>query len=86
MENKKWIVRYYDKKGNLISWHYINDRTEHEAENEAMADMPCKCEDWSLTPAPTEEEKREEKILRLIGMGIISFKRKDTLITRCLHL
>jgi len=47
MEN--WIVRYYDKRDNLIESFLIKDRTEHEAENEAMAQMPDKCEDWTLT-------------------------------------
>ncbi len=50
MERKDWIVRYYDKKDNLISSHIIKDRTEHEAENEAMGDMPYECEDWTLVP------------------------------------
>jgi len=48
MENKNWIVRYYDKKNNLIGSHIIKDRTEHEAENEAMADMPDNCDDWTM--------------------------------------
>ena len=33
---KDWIVRYYDKKDNLIGSHIIKDRTEHEAEEEAI--------------------------------------------------
>lgn len=45
-----WIVRYYDKKDNQIGSHLIKGRTEHEAEEEAIADMPYECEDWSLTP------------------------------------
>jgi hypothetical protein len=48
MEKKNWRVRYYNKKGNEISNHLIKDRTEHEAENEAMADMPRDCDDWSM--------------------------------------
>jgi len=45
---KDWIVRYYDKKDKLIGSHVIKDRTEHEAEEEAIADMPLECEDWTL--------------------------------------
>jgi len=45
-----WIVRYYDKKDKQIGSHLIKGRTEHEAEEEAIADMPYECEDWSLTP------------------------------------
>ncbi len=50
MERKDWIVRYYDKKDNLIDSFIIRDRTEHEAENEAMGLMPYECEDWILVP------------------------------------
>ena len=50
METKNWIVRYYDKRNNLIGSHIIKDRTEPEAENEAMGDMPYECDDWTLTP------------------------------------
>jgi hypothetical protein len=45
---KDWIVRYYDKKDKQIGSHVIKDRTEHEAENEAIADMPLECEDWTM--------------------------------------
>ncbi len=45
---KNWIVRYYDKKDKQIGSHIIKDRTEHEAEEEAIADMPLNCEDWTL--------------------------------------
>ena len=48
-EVQDWIVRYYDKKDNQIGSHLIKSRTEHEAEEEAIADMPYECEDWSLT-------------------------------------
>jgi hypothetical protein len=47
-EIKDWIVRYYDKKDNLIGSHIIKERTENEAENEAIADMPLNCEDWTM--------------------------------------
>ena len=46
--HKDWIVRYYDKKDKLIGSHVIKDRTEHEADNEAVADMPSECEDWTM--------------------------------------
>ena len=45
---KDWIVRYYDKKDKLINSQIIKDRTEHEAEHEAIADMPYECEDWTM--------------------------------------
>lgn len=45
---KNWKVRYYDKNCNLILFIIIKDRTEHEAENEAMAQMPGKCDDWTM--------------------------------------
>ena len=48
MKRENWIIRYYDKKDVLISSHLIKDRTEHEAENEAVGDMPNKCEDWTM--------------------------------------
>ena len=43
-----WIATYYDIQGNVISEHEIHDRNEHEAEHEAIADMPWNCDDWSL--------------------------------------
>jgi hypothetical protein len=48
---KNWIVRYYDKKDKLIGSHMIKDRTDHEAQEEAIADMPLNCEDWTLVPS-----------------------------------
>jgi hypothetical protein len=47
-ESKNWIVRYYDRKNVLIGSHLIKDRTENEAESEAVADMPDNCDDWTL--------------------------------------
>ena len=52
-----WVVTYYDIKDDVISTHVINDRHEHEAENEAIADLPYHCEDWSLMPEGFFEEK-----------------------------
>lgn len=46
---KDWKVRYYDKNNKVISSHIIKDRTEHEAEKEAIADFPENCEDWTMT-------------------------------------
>jgi len=51
-KTQDWIVRYYDKKDNLIGSHLIKSRTEHEAEEEAIADMPYECEDWTLVAKP----------------------------------
>jgi hypothetical protein len=47
-DTKDWIVRYYDKKDKQIGSHIIKDRTEHEASEEAIADMPLECEDWTM--------------------------------------
>jgi hypothetical protein len=47
-EAKDWIVRYYDKRDKQIGSHIIKNRTEHEAEEEAIADMPIEAEDWTL--------------------------------------
>jgi len=49
-EVQDWIVRYYDKKDKQIGSHLIKERTEHEAEEEAIANMPYECEDWTLMP------------------------------------
>ena len=43
-----WVVTYYDIKDNIISSHDIKDRNEHEAEKEAIADLPYHAEDWTL--------------------------------------
>lgn len=51
-----WTATYYDIKDNVISQHEINDRSEHEAEDEAIADMPPNTEDWSLMPEGFFEE------------------------------
>lgn len=48
--SRNWIVRYYDKNNKLIGEHKIIDRTEHEAEKEAVADMPYECDDWTMMP------------------------------------
>ena len=48
-----WTVIYYEGTSNkILSQHDIKDRTEHEAEKEAIADMPSGCEDWSLSKIP----------------------------------
>lgn len=56
MERKNWLVRYYDKNDKEISHHIIKDRTEHEAENEAMADIPRECEDWTMVEVEIVEQ------------------------------
>jgi hypothetical protein len=48
---RDWIVTYYNIYNQIISAHVIKNRTEHQAEHEAYADMPCHCEDWSMVPA-----------------------------------
>jgi len=48
MNNRyNWKVTAYDKDNNIIEQWVIENRTEHEAENEAMADLP-ECDDWSM--------------------------------------
>ena len=47
---KDWIATYYDKNDKVIHTEEFKDRTEHEAENEAMGLMPRECEDWTLMP------------------------------------
>lgn len=43
-----WQVVAYDEKNNVIEQWIIKDRTEHEAEKEATADLPI-CDDWTMT-------------------------------------
>jgi hypothetical protein len=45
-----WIATYYNKKDEIIHVEVFENRTEHEAENEAMGLMPLECEDWTLVP------------------------------------
>jgi hypothetical protein len=45
-----WIATYYDKEGGIILTETFIDRTEHEADSEAVGLMPYDCEDWSLQP------------------------------------
>jgi hypothetical protein len=47
---KNWIARYYDGIDNIIRTEKFYNRTEGEAENEAIGLMPDNCEDWSLVP------------------------------------
>lgn len=51
-----WTVTYYDIKDNVIAQYEIKDRSESQAEKEAIADMPANCEDWSLMPEGFFEE------------------------------
>jgi len=55
MERTNWIARYYDENDNVIHTETFKDRTEYEAENEAMGLMPDGCEDWTLVPDETIE-------------------------------
>jgi len=43
-----WRVVAYDEKNNVIEAWTIENRTEHEAEKEATADLPI-CDDWTMT-------------------------------------
>jgi len=54
-----WIATYYTEGNDIISAHVIKDRTEQEAEKEAIADMPMDCDDWTLMPEPTDAEKKQ---------------------------
>lgn len=42
-----WLVTYYDDEV-ILSTHIIENRDEHQAEHEAIADMPIDCNDWSM--------------------------------------
>ena len=56
MENKNWKIKYYDKNDKLISSFLIENRTEHEAQNEAMGDIPNNCEDWTMMPESIKKD------------------------------
>ena len=49
MNRYNWTVCVYDEHDNKIDQWVIKDRTEHEAENEAIADLPSNCADWTMT-------------------------------------
>ena len=51
-----WCATYYDKNNKVLCKEKFYDRTEHEAENEAMGLMPTNCDDWSLVPYIDEVE------------------------------
>lgn len=60
---KNWLVTYYDKNNKIIGTPYeIKDRTEHEAENEAMADMPSNADDWTMIPIKSTIQKNESRL------------------------
>lgn len=44
--SRNWIVRYYDLKNKLVGEHKIIDKTEYEAEKEAIKVMPKECDNW----------------------------------------
>jgi hypothetical protein len=52
---RDWKVRFYQKSKEVMST-IIKDRTEHEAEKEAMSNAPEKYDDWSMMPLFTLEE------------------------------
>ena len=43
-----WKVVAYDENDNIIEEWTIENRTEHEAEKEAIADLPDNMEDWTM--------------------------------------
>ena len=52
---RDWKVRFYQKNKEVMST-IIKDRTEHEAEKEAMSNAPEKYDDWSMMAVLTLEE------------------------------
>ena len=51
---RNWIARAYAPDGRLVEAWSIKDRTEHEASNEAEADVKrlgARVDDWTLMPA-----------------------------------
>ena len=62
---KNWIATYYDKDNNIIGVETFEDRTDHEAENEAMGLIPDNCEDWTLVPK--KDSERDKLIDRIIS-------------------
>lgn len=52
-----WTATYYNEKDEVIGEESFNDRTEHEAINEAMGLMPDNCYDWTLTEKIENNEK-----------------------------
>lgn len=53
METNNWIFTAYNKKNEVVESFEIKDRTEHEADNEAMrfveTHQHLKIDDWTLT-------------------------------------
>jgi hypothetical protein len=47
---KNWIVRYFNKRDELIGTAVIKDRTKAEAEEDVIMYAPMDCEDdnWTL--------------------------------------
>lgn len=51
---RDWVARAYAPDGRLVEAWSIKDRTEHEASNEAEADVKrlgSRVDDWTLMPA-----------------------------------
>jgi hypothetical protein len=47
---KNWRVRFYDKNNKILRSFRIKDRTEHEAEKEATAQLTSDVDDWTMMP------------------------------------
>lgn len=45
---KNWTVTAYNVKDEEIASFDILNRTEQEAEREAMGQLPSDCEDWTM--------------------------------------
>ncbi len=45
-----WIASFYNSDDHCIKQINILDRTEHEAEKEALIDAPLNYDDWTLMP------------------------------------
>lgn len=52
---RDWKARFY-QKNKVIAMFTFKDRTEHEAEKEAMSVAPEKYDDWSMVSLPNLEE------------------------------
>ena len=50
-ETLDWVVTVYDDRDEVLDFWVIEDRTEHEAEDEAMADVAriAGAADWTMT-------------------------------------
>jgi hypothetical protein len=61
---KNWLVLHYNTNNEVINRQLILNRTEHEANNEAMAEIGGDVDDWTMTVVKNEilmEAKRVKK-------------------------